>query len=186
MSDSAVPQRSWLWKLLQIISRIGTTLLFDLKVWGARNVPQRGGVLLLSNHQSYLDPVLLGVRLERPIAYMAKSELFEGSRFFTWLIRSLHAFPIKQSSADVGAIKQAIAKLHEGNILNVYPEGSRTSDGEIGPILPGVALILKRAKVPIVPVVVDGSFKAWPRWRKIFRKHPVRIMYGRPMKIEGL
>jgi 1-acyl-sn-glycerol-3-phosphate acyltransferase len=129
---------------------------------------------------------LLGVRLDRPIAYMAKSELFEGSRFFAWLIRTLHAFPIKQNSADVGAIKQAIAKLHEGNVLNIFPEGTRTEDGEIGPILPGVSLILRRADAPIVPVVIDGSFQSWPRSRKIFRKHPVRVMYGPPMNVEGL
>jgi 1-acyl-sn-glycerol-3-phosphate acyltransferase len=183
---SSVPKRSLLWRYLQIVARIGTTLMFDLKVWGEKNVPRTGGVLLLANHQSYLDPVLVGVRLYRPIAFMAKSELFEGSKFFKWLIESLHAFPVKQNSADVGAIKQAIAKLQEGNVLNIYPEGTRTETGEIGPIQAGVALVLKRANVPIVPVVIDGSFRAWPMGRKIFHKHPIRILYGPPLNVEGL
>jgi 1-acyl-sn-glycerol-3-phosphate acyltransferase len=183
---SGSPKRSLLWRFLQMPSRIGTTLMFDLKVWGEKNVPRTGGVLLLANHQSYLDPVLVGVRLYRPISFMAKSELFEGNRFFKWLIESLHAFPIKQNSADVGAIKQAIVKLGEGNVLNIYPEGSRTLTGEIGPILPGVALVVKRANVPIVPVVIDGSHQAWPKSRKLFHKHPIRILYGPPMNVEGL
>src|SRR5687767_8220432 len=68
---------SWLWKLAQVFVRIGTTLYFDLKVYGKENVPARGGVLLVSNHQSYLDPPLLGAHLPRPMSYLAKSELFE-------------------------------------------------------------------------------------------------------------
>jgi 1-acyl-sn-glycerol-3-phosphate acyltransferase len=187
MSQS-VPQRSWLWRLCQVIARLTTTEMFDLKVWGAEHIPSSGGVLLLSNHQSYLDPVLLGVRLKRPISYMAKNELFGRNKFFTWLIESLHAFPIKQHSADVGAIKQAIAKLLEGNVLNVYPEGHRTLDGELRPILPGVSLIVRKvgATVPIVPVVIDGSFQAWPKGSKLFHRHPIRILYGPPMRVEGL
>lgn len=180
------PRRSWLWRVLQIVARVGTTLLFDLKVYGRSHVPPNGGALLLSNHQSYLDPVLLGVRLTRPVSYMAKSSLFEGNRFFAWLIRSLHAFPVKLGRGDVGAIKQSIARLAEGHILNIYPEGSRTEDGEIGPIQPGVVLVLRRAHVPIIPVVIDGSFQAWPRTGKLFRAHPIRVMFGPPLQIEGL
>jgi 1-acyl-sn-glycerol-3-phosphate acyltransferase len=182
----SVPQRSWLWRTLQGAARIWTTLMFDVKVYGRRNVPRRGGVLLLSNHQSYLDPVVLGVHLDRPISYMAKSELFEGGGFFAWLIRSLHAFPVKQGRGDVGAIKESINRLHQGHVLNIYPEGSRTETGEIEPILPGVALVVRRAGVPIVPVVIDGSFQAWPKMNKLFRPGRIRVMYGPPMHVNGL
>jgi 1-acyl-sn-glycerol-3-phosphate acyltransferase len=185
-AEQNTPRRSWLWKSLQVVARIGTTLLFDLKVYGRHNVPRHGGVLLLANHQSYLDPVLLGVQLDRPISYMAKSELFEGSGFFAWLIRSLHAFPVKLGRGDVGAIKESINRLHEGYVLNIYPEGSRTLDGEIGPIQSGVALVVRRADVPIVPVVIDGSFQAWKKGSRMFRSHPIRVMYGPPLNIDGL
>jgi 1-acyl-sn-glycerol-3-phosphate acyltransferase len=181
-----MPQRSWLWKSLQGLARILTTVLFDLKAYGRENIPRRGGALLLSNHQSYLDPVLLGVKLDRPVSYMAKSELFEAGRFLPWLIRSLHAFPVKRGSGDVGAIKEAIARLHQGYILNMYPEGTRTKDGEIGSILPGVALVVKRAEVPIIPVVIDGSFHAWSKKQKMLRGYPIRVMYGPPLAVEGL
>jgi 1-acyl-sn-glycerol-3-phosphate acyltransferase len=180
------PQRSRMWKSLQSLARILTTVLFDLKVYGRENVPRHGGALLLSNHQSYLDPILLGVQLDRPVSYMAKSELFEAGRFLPWLIRNLHAFPVKRGSGDVGAIKEAIARLHQGYILNMYPEGTRSEDGEIRQILPGVALVVRRAGVPIIPVVVDGSFHAWSRKQKMLRGYPVRVMYGPAMNVQGL
>lgn len=180
------PPRSFLWRIAQFISRIGGTLCFDLKTFGTENIPRYGGALLLANHQSYLDPVLISVKLLRPVSFMAKSELFEKSPFFTWLIRSLHAFPIKRRTADVGAMKEALARLSEGNILNMYPEGTRTEDGEIGPIFPGIALVVKRANVPVIPVVIDGSYRAWGKGTKSFRCHPIRILYGKPLQLEGL
>ena len=94
-------------------SRIGTTLLFDLKTFDRHNVPRNGGVILAANHQSYLDPVLVAVHLRRPVSFMAKSELFT-NRYFGWLIRTLHAYPVRQGEGDVGAVKETIRRLQEG------------------------------------------------------------------------
>src|SRR5277367_4767043 len=105
-------ERSLLWKSLQIIARIFTSLWFDLKVYGVENVPKTGPVLLIANHQSYLDPVLVAVRLDRPVSFFAKSELFE-NRFFGWLIRSLHAFPVKLGENDIGAVRMTLQRLEE-------------------------------------------------------------------------
>lgn len=184
--SNKTPQRSPLWRVSQIISWLGSTLVFDLKIFGKRNIPKHGGVLLLSNHQSYLDPVLLSVKIDRPVSFMAKSELFEKSPFFTWLIRSHHAFPVRRGQSDVGAMKQAIALLQEGHILNMYPEGTRSTTGKIGPILPGVAVVVRRAGVPVIPVVIDGAVRAWPKGAKLPRKTPIRILYGKPMNFDGL
>jgi 1-acyl-sn-glycerol-3-phosphate acyltransferase len=178
-------ERSLLWKILQVPCWIGTKLLFDLKVYGIENVPQTGGVLLAANHQSYLDPVAVAVRLRRPVSFLAKSELFENP-FAGWLISSLHAFPVRQNHGDLGAIRETIRRLEEGHILNVYPEGTRTEDGEIAPLQKGVALILRKTDVPVVPVAIDGSFKAWPYTRKIFRPYPVRVIYGKPLYFKGI
>jgi len=150
MSD--VLRGSVVWRSMKVIVRIFTTLMFDLKVYGLHNVPSRGGALLLSNHQSNLDPMLIGVKLRRPASYMAKSELFEKSRLFTWAIRTLHAFPVRRGQGDVGAIKEALARLHEGRLLTMYPEGTRTLDGQIGRVLPGVAVVVRRARVPVLPL----------------------------------
>jgi 1-acyl-sn-glycerol-3-phosphate acyltransferase len=185
-SDAPAPggRRTPLWMVLQAVARILTTVLFDLKVYGARHVPPHGGVLVVSNHQSYLDPVLVAVQLRRPMSFLGKSELFR-NRFFAWLIRSLNAFPVRQGAGDVGAVKETINRLQAGHLLNIYPEGSRTEDGELLPILAGVALVIRRAGVPVVPCVIGGSYDAWPKGTKVPRPHPIRVLYGPPMDLSG-
>jgi 1-acyl-sn-glycerol-3-phosphate acyltransferase len=174
-----------LWKLAQVIVRVGTSLLFDLKVYGKHNVPAEGGALMISNHQSLLDPAVLGAQLPRPMSYIAKSELWK-NRVFGGLITRLYAFPVRQGAGDVGAIKETISRLHEGHLLNIYPVGSRTEDGELLPIQAGAALVIRRAGVPVVPAVVDGSFYAWPKGRLLPTRHPVRVMYGKPLKMDHM
>jgi len=177
------PTRTW--RFLQGLCRIVTTLAFDLKVFGVHRLPQEGGVLVVSNHQSYLDPVLLAVRTRRPLSYMAKSELFR-HKAFTWLIRSLGAFPVRQGAGDVRAMKEAIERVQEGHALAIFPEGSRTENGDLLPIEPGVALVIRKAKVPVVPCVIDGANKAWKKDEKFPRPAPIRVLYGRPMDLSGL
>src|SRR5688572_12471618 len=171
----------------RIFARPWADKWFDLKVYGVNNVPKRGGVLIVSNHQSYLDPVLIAVKLPRPLSFFAKSELFVNP-FFGAFIRSLNAFPVRQGEGDVGAVKETIRRLQEGHALNVYPEGTRSPDGEIQPMQAGVGLIVRRAGVPVVPAAIIGSWEAWPprRGHKIFRPHPIRIAFGPPMELHDL
>jgi 1-acyl-sn-glycerol-3-phosphate acyltransferase len=178
-------RRSLLWRALQTPARILTTLFFGLKVYGLKNVPREGGVVLASNHQSNLDPILIAVRLRRPVSFMAKSELFENP-YFGWLIRSLHAFPVRQGQGDLAAIRQTLQRLEEGYALNVYPEGHRTLDGEMLPLQRGIALILKKADVPVIPVAIDGSFQAWPKGRKFPRAHQIKLIYGKSIHFKGM
>jgi 1-acyl-sn-glycerol-3-phosphate acyltransferase len=174
-----------LWKLAQTIVRIGSTVLLDLKVYGRDNVPDEGGALMISNHQSYLDPAVLGAQLRRPMSYLAKSDLWKNP-VFGWLISHLYAFPVRQGTGDVGAIKETISRLREGHVLNIFPEGSRTEDGELLPIQPGVALVIRKAEVPVIPAVVDGSFKAWRKGKLLPSRHPVRVLIGKPIRLDHL
>lgn len=174
-----------LWKLAQCFCRIVTTCCFDLKVFGIRHVPKDGAVLLVANHQSYLDPVLVGVRLPRPLSYIAKSELFE-NRHASRLLRWLNGFPVRQGTVDIGAVRETIARLRSGHALTIFPEGSRTSNGEMLPIERGVGLVVRRARVPVIPVVIDGSYRAWPMSRTMFRSRKIRLVYGAPMQISHL
>lgn len=173
------------WKFAQTLTRVFTTVMFDLKVYGRDNVPDEGGALMVSNHQSFLDPAILGVQLKRPMSYLAKSELWK-NKALGWLITNLNAFPVRQGAGDVGAIKETISRLQEGHLLNLYPEGSRTEDGELLPIQAGVALVIRKAKVPVIPAVVDGSFGAWPKGRLLPRAHPVRVLIGKPIMLHDL
>jgi 1-acyl-sn-glycerol-3-phosphate acyltransferase len=177
----------WIYSFGRIIARPFSDLWFDLKVYGVHKVPKRGGVLIVSNHQSFLDPMLFAVKLPRPLSFFAKSELFE-NKYFGAFIRSLNAFPVRQGEGDIGAVKEVIRRLQEGHALNVYPEGSRTFNGEIDKMQPGVGLMIRRAQVPVVPAVIDGSFQSWPRGsgQKIFKPHPIRIVFGDPVELHHL
>jgi 1-acyl-sn-glycerol-3-phosphate acyltransferase len=171
--------------LAQSIVRIGTTVVLDLKVYGRDNVPDEGGVLMVSNHQSYLDPAVLGAQLRRPMSYLAKADLWK-NKAFGWLISNLYAYPVQQGKGDKGAIIETITRLQEGHLLNIFPEGSRTETGELLPIQRGVALVIRKAKVPVIPAVVDGSFRAWPKGQLLPGRHPVRVMFGKPRRMDHL
>ncbi|HWE01292.1 MAG TPA: lysophospholipid acyltransferase family protein [Tepidisphaeraceae bacterium] len=176
-------RRTPLWILIRQACRVLMTVLFDVKVYGAYYVPRTGGVLIVSNHQSYLDPIVLSFCLDRTLSYLAKAELFK-NRYFGWLIRNLNAFAVEQGAGDIGAVKESIARLQEGHVLNIFPEGSRTENGEILPFEKGVALVIRRAKVPVVPVAIVGSWEAWPKEQKFPSFRPIRVLLGPPM--EGL
>ncbi len=169
----------------QVFCRIGSTLLFDLKVKGVENVPRKGGVLIVANHQSYLDPMLVGVRLPRATSFLAKSELFN-NRFTRWILSKLCAFSVRQGEGDIGAVREAIRRLKEGRALVIFPEGSRTQTGELDAVQPGVGLIARKAGVPVVPCIIEGSFAAWRRGLKIFKPGPVHVRFGVPMRLEHL
>lgn len=178
-------EKSLLWRGGQALCRLYTSCLMDLKVHGTRHIPPAGGVLIVSNHQSFLDPVILAVQLRRPMSYLARDTLFRNPAF-AWLIRNLNAVPIGRGTADLGAMKETIRRLQEGHMLTIFPEGTRTEDGEIRPLHSGVGLVIRRAGVPVIPAVVDGSFEAWPKGAKLPRPHPLRVMYGRELEFGKL
>jgi len=166
------------YRLWQQVARILFVLVFGLRVHHRRRFPRTGGVLVVANHQSYLDPILAAVGMPRPFHPMARNSLFRFAPF-VWLIRSLNAFPVRRGTADLAAVKEALRRLKAGGVVLVFPEGTRTRDGSIGPMHGGPAAIAARAGVPIVPMVIDGAFEAWPRTRRLPRPHWIRVACGR-------
>jgi len=152
--------------------------IWRVRIFGLPNVPAEGGVLLACNHQSFLDPVLVTLALYREGNYMARDTLFR-NKYFRMLIESLNAFPVKRSTADVGAIKEIIRRLRDGKVVVTFPEGTRTSDGSILPLHDGSMLVAKRAGSAIVPTLIDGAFEAWPRTKSLPRFGSIHICYGR-------
>jgi 1-acyl-sn-glycerol-3-phosphate acyltransferase len=165
--------------------RIAASVFLDLKVYNAENVPFTGGVLLLSNHLSFLDPPCIGVMLRRPASYLAKSELFEVP-VFGKVIPKLNAVPVRQGAGDIGAVRETIKRLKEGRVLTVFPEGARSLNGELQPLLGGFTLIVRKAGVPIVPVGIDGTYEAWPRGTALPRSAPVRVKFGEPLHVQDM
>jgi len=137
-------------------------------------------VLLVCNHQSYLDPVLATLALRRECHYMARDTLFRGG-LFERLIVSLNALPIRRSSADLSAIKETLRRLRQGALITVFPEGTRTPDGRVREMQPGVVLLARRAGAPLVPTLILGAYECWPRQARLPRPHPVIVAYGQPL-----
>jgi len=140
------------------------TFGWSFRATGSENVPKSGPVLLVSNHQSLMDPPLVGLAANRPLTYLARHDLWKNP----WLGRliSLYgAVPIDRGFGKDG-LQTVLRLLEEDRAVLMFPEGERTTDGTISPLKPGVSLLVKRLKCPIVPVGIAGAFEAWPRNRK--------------------
>jgi len=171
------------YRLARLVCRLFCRVLFRIRVYGIENVPPSGALVLLSNHQSYLDPILCGVFLKRQLCFLARESLF-ANRFFRALIKSLGAIPLRQGRADLAAVKTVVAELRRGKAVCLFPEGTRTEDGRIGRIKPGFGLLCRRGKAAVVPMVIDGAFECWPKHRKMFKTGPIWVCYGEPISAE--
>ena len=155
------------------------TVLMRWRATGQGNIPATGGVLLVSNHVSFLDVVFLGIPLRRPLNYVARSTLFVS--VLGWFIRSVGAFPIQREGIGASGMKETLRRLRAGGIVTLFPEGTRSHDGRLGTLKPGIAVLVQRVGVPVVPAGLAGMFEIWPRSRLFPVPHPIRIHYGRPI-----
>lgn len=155
-------------------------LLFRLRVEGQGHVPASGGVLLVANHASYLDPPVVGCALNRPVRFMAKAELFE-IPVLRWLIRKLGAFPVQRGGFDRRAVRRAIELLREGEVVCLFPEGTRTRTGSLLPFQRGAGLIALRAGVPVLPIGIVNTFKPFAGGR--FLPRPIVVRIGKPIPL---
>ncbi len=138
-------------------------IIFKITVVGAENIPaEKGGYIIACNHVSNNDPPVVGITFRGKYNFMAKEELFRNP-LFAWLIRGLGAFPVKRGAKDSAAIDKAIEGLGNGRIFVIFPEGTRSKDGELGRAKSGVTIIAAQAKVPVVPVFVKYGRKKFRR-----------------------
>ena len=175
----------WWWRVCQWLIRLGGAAVWQLRAFGAENIPKTGGVLLASNHQSYLDPPLVAAFLPREMHFMARRSLFRNPLFRALIVRC-NAFAIERDTADVKGVKEAIGRLERGGILLVFPEGTRTRNGDVGRMKPGIGVLAERAAVPIVPVLIDGAHKVWPKGAVFPRLGRIRLVFGKPMRAENI
>lgn len=146
-----------------------------------------GGALLVSNHVSHLDVFILGIPLHRPLNYVARSTLF--LPLLGTFIRSVGGFPIQREGMGAQGLKETLRRIKKGGIVVLFPEGTRSRDGELGELKSGISVLASRARVAVVPAGIAGTFEAWPRSRAFPLPHPVRIHYGPPIlpeELEGL
>ncbi len=178
-----VAMPSLYYRVMRRLCQVVMVSLWRVRVFNRQYEPASGGAVYVCNHQSFLDPMLMGMALRRPMNYMARDTLFH-MPLFRRLITSVNAFPVKRGTADLGAMKEAMRRLKSGGQLVVFAEGTRTRDARIGPFLPGVAVLSQRAAQWTVPVLIDGAFEAWPRTQPIPFPGQVIVQYGRPIPRE--
>lgn len=166
--------------------RVFCIVFFRMRFRGLGNIPPKGAFILASNHQSFLDPLFVGIALKRQLCFMARDTLFK-HWFFGRLISSVNAIPVRRGQADISSIKKIIAKLKEGRGVCLFPEATRTSDGRIASLKGGFTLLCRRGNAPVVPVLIDGAFECWPRHRRLFRPgSKIVVCYGRPISAEQI
>ena len=167
-----------LYHITRVLSRVAGALVWRWTVEGAKHVPRRGGVILASNHQSYLDVLLLGAACPRKIRYVARDTLWKNPAM-AWLITDWGAIPIERDRPGKDRLLGLIEVAGSGQVLALFPEGGRTRSGEVGEMRGGVGFIARRAGVPVVPVAIRGAWKAWPAGSSFPRRGRVRISFGR-------
>jgi 1-acyl-sn-glycerol-3-phosphate acyltransferase len=168
---------SWFWyAMLWCPCYAISQVWFRFKFSGKGYVPTEGPVLLVSNHQSNLDPVLVGIACPRQLKYLARQGLFFWP-FSLW-IRSLGAVPIDRDRGALSGIRTTLDLLKKQNAVLVFPEGSRTEDGKLDVMLPGFCLLARRSGATIVPVGIVGAFDALPRGAVFARPNPIRLAFG--------
>jgi 1-acyl-sn-glycerol-3-phosphate acyltransferase len=173
-AENDVPRRSpWLFFVGRFMFHCLFSTIWRRRVSGWENIPGAGGVIIAPNHVSYADPPLVGSSMERPLHFMAKQELFEVP-VLGFLIRRTNAFPVRRGKQDIGAFRAVIKLLQQGEPVLIFPEGSRSRDGQLRPARAGVGMIACLAQVPVVPVRLVNT-------GRLGRLAPVRVIFGKPL-----
>ncbi len=161
-------------------SRLLARLFFDFRIVHRERMIQTGPVILAMNHQSFFDPPLAGNACDRAIYFLAKKSLMKAP-VLGWLLPKLNVIPVEIEGSDRSALKALIRILRAGDGVLLFPEGSRTPDGNLQPALPGLGLVIAKTHAPVVPMRIFGAFDAWPIGGKIHFWRRITIVVGEPI-----
>jgi 1-acyl-sn-glycerol-3-phosphate acyltransferase len=157
--------------------------IFGLRIIGEENLITEGPILVASNHQSFLDPPLIGNLYKTEMVFLARKSLFKGPA--TWVYPQWNAIPVDQDRPDMASLKTIIRKLKEGWRVLVFPEGARTMDGSIGEAAPGIGLIAAKSGAVIQPVRIRGAREALPRGSAKIRFARISVTVGKPIRLSA-
>ncbi len=172
--------KRWTYSIARQLARVTSSAFFNLRCQGRRHWPATGGALVCANHQSFFDPVIVGLCCDRQLHYLARQSLFRWLPF-RWLIQWFDAIPIEREGLGIGGLKITLRCLRADELVLMFPEGTRTTDGELSEIRAGFCTLARRAAVPIVPVGIDGAFQAWPKGQLFPRREQVHVTIGTPL-----
>jgi 1-acyl-sn-glycerol-3-phosphate acyltransferase len=175
-AEPTLPYQLMRWLVVWPVFR----LLLRGRTAGAANVPTRGGLVVVANHGSHLDPPLLSCALRRPVAFMAKEELFRVPLLGP-LIRACGAYPVARGGSDREALRTACRRLQDGWATGVFLDGTRQTDGRVRQPQPGAALLAARTGLPLLPVAIINSHRALGPGGEGLRLVPVHVRIGTPI-----
>ena len=164
------------------LSGVVARLAFQYRAYGQENIIEEGPAIMAANHQSYLDPPLVGITCKNELYFLARKTLFE-KRLLGPIISRVNALPVDLSRGDLTAFRAVMSLLKEGHRTVIFPEGTRSLTGEIQQARAGLGMIIAKTLVPVVPVRIFGSFAAWPKGGKI-TPHPITVVVGKPMRFK--
>ncbi len=169
------------------LGKVFLWLLFHIylpaKVIGRKNMPRKGAVIVIANHVSYIDPIFIGWALQpRLIHYMGKKELFH-NKFVRFIITRWGMFPVDRDSFDRHAMTVALTMLKEGAVLGLFPEGTRSSSGELQQMRSGAVRFAIKMRCPLLPVAISGTEKSYPRGAKFPKPARLKLNVGQPFEL---
>jgi len=162
----------------QIVLYIICKILFRHEVTGVENLPKHGAFIIASNHQSHLDPPIVTISIGRKAHYMAKTELF-GTRLGNFFFTGVSCIRVRRGGVDRSALKESLAVLKKGGVIAIFPEGTRSKNGRLGPAKAGAALFAFNTGVPVIPMFIDGSGRALAPGRSFISITKIKAKFGK-------
>jgi 1-acyl-sn-glycerol-3-phosphate acyltransferase len=164
--------------------RVGYTLCFRWRAFNPERVPASGPAILASNHASFIDPPLVGLALRRDVNFLARKTLFRYPGVGS-LLRSWNSVPVDRDGSGAAGLKAIMERLEAGGAIVLFPEGTRTADGNLQKARSGVGLTVIKSTAPVIPIRVFGTFEAYGRNMRIPRPHRIAVKYGLPMDFKA-
>ncbi len=171
-----------IYRLSQALFRFLFRLYFRWEIVGREHLTRAGGGLLVCNHTSFLDPPLAGTPWPRPIHYLAREDLFKVP-LLSWWMRHCHVIPTRRGPGSLYSLRRVIQLVKSGEVVLVFPEGTRSPTGALQDPRGGVGFLIKMTGAPVYPCYIDGAFEAWPRDARLPRPRKIRVMYGAPVTL---
>ena len=163
------------------LTKLIAKTFFRFRSYGREHVVEEGGLILAMNHESYLDPPLAGLSCRRQIYYLARKTLLDWPLLGP-VFPKLNVIPVDQERADMSALKTVIRLVRAGHCTVIFPEGSRTPDGQLMPALPGLGLVIAKTLAPVVPMRIFGAYEAFPRGGRPRLFTPITIAITEPIR----
>ena len=171
-----------IYRFSQLFFRLIFRLYFRWEIVGGEHLTRTGGGLLVCNHVSFLDPPLAGTPWPRPIHYLAREDLFQ-IPILSWWMRHCHVVPTRRGPGSLYSLRRVIQLVKAGEIVLVFPEGTRSQTGQLQDPRGGVGFLIKMTGAPVYPCAIDGAFEAWPREARIPYPRKIRVLYGPPVTL---